>query len=93
MCQPTRQWVSTKRCAVIARDHAFGYIFCDHGRADGEAIAECFCCGEDIGMCGRREVGVSPHLTSAGKTALDFVVDEDGADFIAAVSERLEERG
>lgn len=32
-----------------------------------------------------------PELARAGKTALDLVVDEDGADFIAAVTEALEE--
>ena len=44
-------------------------------------------------MSGGGEVGVSPHLTGTGETALDFVVDEDGADFVAAGSERLEEYG
>ena len=44
-------------------------------------------------MRGVGEVLVGPELAGAGESALDFVVDEDGADFRAAVSEVLEELG
>ena len=36
---------------------------------------------------------MGPERARARKSALDFVVDEDGADFIAAVAEVLEEGG
>ena len=44
-------------------------------------------------MGGWGEVLMRPELTGSGEAALDFVVDEDGADFVAAGSEGLEERG
>ncbi len=43
-------------------------------------------------MRGRGEALMGPQLACAREPALDFVVDEDGADLVAAVPERLEER-
>jgi len=35
---------------VVACDDAFGYFFRDDCGADWEAVAECFGCGEDVGV-------------------------------------------
>ena len=44
-------------------------------------------------MGGARKGGVGPEGSCAGETALDLVVDEYSANFVAAVSEGLEEGG
>ena len=44
-------------------------------------------------MGGLGEVLMCPELACARESALDFVVDEDGADVVAAGSEGLEEGG
>ena len=78
---------------MIARHDALGHLLRDHGGADGEPVAERFRGGEDVRVSRRRKVLVGPEAAGAGEAALDFVVDEDGADVVAAAAERGQERG
>ena len=76
---------------MVSGYDALGYFFGYHCCADGEAVSERFGRGEDVGM-GVGEVLVGPEVPGAGEPALDFVVDEDGADVVAAGAEGAEER-
>lgn len=78
---------------MVARDDAVGDLFRDNGCADREAITKGFGGGEDIWVCGGGEDLVGPEVAGSREAALDFVVDEDCANFIAAVPEGLEKGG
>jgi len=69
-------------------------------RADGDAVAQGFGAGQDIGMGGLAAVGrgqgrvrVRPQRARAGQTALDLIEDEHGADGVAALAEDEQELG
>lgn len=91
--------VPAEGCAVVARFDMRGDGFGgDNGGADGEAVSEGFCGGEDVGVsslaCGggdQGRVGVSPESAGTGETALYFIVDENGVDLVAALTEGREE--
>lgn len=83
--------VAAEGCAVVSCDDLAGDVFCDYGGANGEAIAQCLCCGQDIWVGFHGQVAVSPQLASTAETALDLVVDEDRADLVAALPQRDQE--
>ena len=91
MGQSAGERVAAKGGAVVAREDALRNGFGHEGRANGEAVAERFCRRENVGVRGGGQVAVRPEGTGAGEPALDFIVDEHGADFVTAVSERLQE--
>ena len=93
MRQPARQRVPAERRAVVPRHDAFGHFLRDHRGPDGEPVAQRFRRGEDVRVCGSGEALVRPQLPRARESALDLVVDEHGADFVAAVPQGLEEGG
>lgn len=91
------EWVPAECGAVVA---CFDVLACrllrNEGGADWDAVSEGFGCGEDVwvwGFTGKGEggLGVGPEGACAGETALDFVVDEDCADSVAAFAEGGEE--
>lgn len=92
MRQPARKWVPAKRRAVITRDDGIRHVLRDHRRPDGKAVAERFSRGEYVRVRRDGEGLVRPQLTGSGQATLDLVVDENRVDFVAAVSERLQER-
>lgn len=90
--------VSAERGAMVAGfDVLADGLLGDDGSADGEAVAQSLCGGEDIGMSGlagggdQGGVAVSPEAACTGETALDFVEDQNGAGGITAFAESEEE--
>lgn len=77
---------------MIACDGRICDFFRYHRRADRKAIAKRFSRSECVRMRRDGEGLVRPKLTDSGQTTLDFIVDEDRIDLIAAVPERSQER-
>lgn len=90
--------VSAEGGAVVAGlDVLADSLLGDDGSADGEAVAQGLCGGEDVrvsGLAGGRgegRVAVGPEAACARETTLDLVEDQNSADGIAAFAEGNEE--
>lgn len=100
VCDAAGKRVAAKGGAMVARLDRRGDAAGDDGGADGEAVAEGFGGGEDVRVvgggflrAGEVPVGVCPEGARAGETALDLVVDEHGADLVAAAAQGVQELG
>src|SRR5437016_12883085 len=77
---------------MITSDNFLCNSFRDNRRGDWEAISESFSSSQDIRVRVRRGQGLmSPECTGAGETALNFIVDKNGTNFVASSTESGEE--
>lgn len=85
--QAAGEGVAAKGGAVVADLDLLRNVAVDDGGANGEAVAEGLGGGDDVRVGLLGEVGVGPESAGAGETALDLIVDEDGADLAAALGQ------
>ena len=90
---PAAEWVAPKCCAVIARHDRARDILAHDSAADGKPVAKRFRRGDDIRVSGCGQGRMRPQRACAGEAALDLIVDEHGADLVAAVAKRGEKSG
>jgi hypothetical protein len=87
----TSKRVSAKCCTVITSLDVVADKVVNNGGSNGETVAECLCSGHDIRVALFGEERVRPEVTRPAQTALDLIVDQNSANFRAALTEGEEE--